>query len=379
MHSEYRSGTVSGENRVVEDEARLLRRAGRAVHVVAPSIGSGNSAITTGLHAVWNRRRARQIHRSVHILAPNVVHAHNLFPALSPAVIRATAAERVPLIMSLHNFRLLCLPATFFRERQVCEDCLGRSPWPGVVHGCYRGSAVASVPYFVSLSVHRAAGTFDMVSRFVAVSEFVRNKHIQAGFDPDRVVVKPNFAWPAARRGGPGEYFLYLGRLSPEKGLDTLLSAWRPSLGRLVVVGTGPQESLLTHPPANVEFRGRVAPHEIPILAERARALVIPSLCYEAFPRAVVEAYAQGVPVIASRLGALAEVVEDGVSGVHFEAGNLEALEAAMERMLDDEESERLGEGAYRLWEERYTPEENLRQLEAIYADAMGSVGREPG
>jgi glycosyltransferase involved in cell wall biosynthesis len=277
-------------------------------------------------------------------------------------------------VLTLHNFRLMCLPATFLRNGRICEDCLGRKPWPGVIHGCYRGSPLASVPYFASISLHQALGTFEGVTRFVAVSEFVRDKHVEGGFPAERIVVKPNFAWPAPRREGPGEYFLFSGRLVPEKGLHVLLRAWRPSLGKLVVVGDGPLSTLLSPAPTGVEFRGAIPSARVTQVVRRARALIVPSTWYEAFPRSVVEAYAQGVPVVASRLGALSEAVQNDVSGLLTEPGDPRSLLAAMERLLGDDESERLGEGAYRLWAERHTPEQNLVQLEAIYAEAMDAA-----
>jgi glycosyltransferase involved in cell wall biosynthesis len=215
-----------------------------------------------------------------------------------------------------------------------------------------------------------------MVTRFVAVSRFVRDKHIEGGFPAERITVKPNFAWPAPRREGPGEYFLFLGRLSQEKGLHVLLRAWDLSLGKLVVAGSGRVSDFMFPAPRGTEFRGSVPPDEVSRLLRHARALIVPSIWYEAFPRAIVEAYAQGVPVIASRLGSLAEVVEDGFSGFLSNPGEPESLTAALERLLVDEESERLGEGAYQLWAKRYTPERNLKDLQSIYGESMLAVGK---
>jgi len=273
--------------------------------------------------------------------------------------------------MTLHNFRLMCLPATFLRKGQICEDCLGRLPWPGVVHGCYRGSRAQSAVLATSLVLHRRLGTFERVRRFIAVSGFVRDKHVEAGFDPSRVVVKPNFAWPGPLREGPGRFFLFLGRLSREKGVATLLSAWREDLGRLLVVGDGPEAPRLRRlAPGGVEFRGTVSPEAPRRLVAQARAVLVPSIWYEAFSRVVVEAYAAGVPVVASRIGALPEVIEDGVTGLLAEPGDPASWAAAVERLCDDRLSDRLGEGAYRAWAARYTPEANLRRLEEIYAAA---------
>jgi glycosyltransferase involved in cell wall biosynthesis len=222
--------------------------------------------------------------------------------------------------------------------------------------------------------------TFELVTRFVAVSDFVRAKHIEAGMPGDRIVVKPNFAWPSKRREGPGNYFLYLGRLSPEKGVDTVLRSWHPELGQLVIAGDGPEVHWLQQSsPPEVRFIGPVPPEKIPDLIRGARAVLVPSRGFEAFPHVVVEAYAAGVPIVASRNGALPEVVEGDVTGFLAQPDVPASWTEQIEGLLDDGVSERLGEGAYLRWAERYTPEESLRQLEAIYADAMAAVGREAG
>ncbi len=376
LHSRYRSGAASGENAVVADEARLLREAGHRVEVVDPGVRGWAGALRAAGGVVWDPGRTADVRRVIRRLQPDVVHVHNVFPALSPAVIRAAAEEGVPVVMTLHNFRLLCLPATFLRDGRVCEDCLGRLPWPGLVHGCYRGSRLASAPYLASLALHRSIGTFDRVRRFLAVSGFVRAKHAEAGILPERIAVKPNFAWPAPRREGPGSSFLYLGRLSPEKGVDTLLRAWRPALGRLLVAGDGPEgPRLRSLAGEGVELLGAVPAERARELVAGARAVLIPSRWYEAFPRVVVEAYAAGVPVVASRIGALPEVVEEGVTGLLAPPDEPASWAEVLERLLDDELSLRLGEGAYRAWAERYTPETNLRILEAIYREAAASAG----
>ncbi len=279
------------------------------------------------------------------------------------------------MVMTLHNYRLSCLPATFLRDGRVCEDCLGRLPWRGVMHRCYRQSVPASASLALSLAAHRAIGTFDRVTLFLAASDFVRSKHIEGGLPPERVITKPNFAWPGIRRDGPGDYFLYLGRLSAEKDIATLLKTWTSTRAQLIVVGEGPDaEQLRRAAPRNVEFRSTVMPSEVPALVSRARALLVPSLAYEAAPRTILEGYACGVPVIANAVGALPELVIDGASGVLVPARAPSELAAAIERLSDDAESVRLGEGAWRLWRSAYTPEIGLKSLEDAYRLALRAI-----
>jgi glycosyltransferase involved in cell wall biosynthesis len=381
IHSRYLSGSVSGENRVVEDEVELLRNGGHDVHTWTPSVTeSGFGLVRRGIDAVWSRSAVDQIRSLVRDQQPDVVHCHNLFPALSPAVLRAVGAT--PLVVTLHNYRLLCLPSTFVREGRVCESCLGHAPWRGVVHGCYRGSMPASAAIATSLTLHRAADTFSRPDLYLAVSDFVRRKHIAAGFDADRIQVKPNFTWAAPVREGPGDYFLFLGRLTSEKGPQTAIDAIsRLGGSRLVVVGDGPDHEALrafAHPA--VEFRGPVDGAEVPEILRRARALLVPSTWYEGAPRSILEAFAAGVPVIASRIGGLPELVEDGVTGFLVAPNQPTDWAEAMARFCDDTEAIQMGLAAHRTWKERFGPDEGLRNLEEAYRAARSAqeaaVGR---
>jgi glycosyltransferase involved in cell wall biosynthesis len=377
LHSRYQSGDASGENRVVQDEIHLLTDNGHQVTAWQPSVNpqSGSELIATGARTVWSRRAVAEVKHKIQAETPDVVHCHNLFPSLSPAVIRAARAQRVPVVQTLHNYRLSCLPATFLRDGRVCEDCLGKVPWRGVVYACYRDSRPGSAALATSLTFHRALGSFRRVNLFLAVSRFVRDKHLEAGLPADRIRVKPNFAWSSPRREGPGEYFLYLGRLSKEKGVPTLVTAWKSELGRLLIVGDGPEAGLIRGTSIQgIEFRGAVPFTEVPPLLSRARALVVPSICYEGAPRAIIEAYSAGVPVLASDMGGLSEMVSDGSSGLVLSPSNPSEWTTAMDRLRDDAESERMGEEAWRLWDRHYRPEVGLKDLENAYESALQTV-----
>ena len=376
LHSRYLSGAASGENRVAEDEADLLLRAGHDVVMWAPAPSTNGvaSLAATATSAVWSRAAARQVTALVRQHGAEVVHVHNLFPMLSPAVLTAARDAGAVVVTTLHNYRMTCLPATLLRDGRVCEDCLGRPvAWPGIVHRCYRGSRLGSATVAGSLALHRVARSFDAVRRYLAVSEFVLRKHVEAGLARERLRVKRNFAWEAPLREGPGTHFLYLGRVAAEKGLDILIRAWRPGLGELLVAGDGPDRSRLENAaPPGVRFIGMIDPRHVPDLVRASRALIIPAIWYEPAPRAIIEAYASGVPVLASRIGGLEELVEDGVSGLLVEPRDVAAWRHAMERLLDDGLSLSLGEGAWRLWQEAYSPQHGLRGLEEAYREAIG-------
>jgi glycosyltransferase involved in cell wall biosynthesis len=375
LHSRYLSGSTSGENRVVEDEAQLLREGGHEVHVWAPSVSatSGPGLLRTAGQVVWSRSAAGQVRGLISRVRPDVVHCHNLFPSLSPTVLRV-AGRRTPTVMTLHNYRLLCLPATLQRDDRVCEDCLGRRVrWPGVVHGCYRGSTAASATLATSLAFHNALGTFANVSMYLAVSRFLMDKHVEAGVPASRIRVKPNFVPAMPRRHGPGDSFLYLGRLAREKGVDTLLRAWKGAPGRLVVVGDGPDGSRLrAMAPPGVDFRGSVPSSEVPEILQHARALLVPSRWYEGEPRAILEAFASGVPVIVSDIGGLPDLVAHGTSGLVVPPHDVRAWTDAVGRLGDEAEAQRMGEEAWRTWSELYSPDRALRELVAVYEDVVG-------
>ena len=390
VHNRYRSAQPSGENAVVEEETALLRDAGAVVELL--TVESDDIAgwpaikrLTLPARVVWSREGARTVRCAIAGFRPDVVHAHNTFPLLSPAALRAAHGAGVRVVQTLHNFRPLCPAATFLRDGRVCEDCLGRIPVPAVVHGCYRSSRVATLPIAVKDAVHSAIGTWSSaVDTYITPSDFARSRYVKAGWPDERIVVKYNTApdpgTPAPAYDGG---FLCLSRLYPEKGVDVLLDAWAqafPDGGqRLRIVGSGDLEAEIRRRAAGlpgVELTGQV-PRErgLEILAG-ARALVVPSRWYEVFPRIVAEAYALGVPVIASRLGSLGEIVVDGETGLHAEPGDAADLARALRALAEERElAERLGAGARRRYERSLSPGATTDRLLEIYS---GRIGAEP-
>ncbi len=366
-HSRYASGNVSGENRVVEDEVRLLSEAGHDVVSWTPS-GADVHPVRAAARATWARDASRRLRQLTRAHRADVVHIHNLFPMISPASIRAVSTE-APVVLTLHNYRLLCLPATLFRDGRICEDCVGRSLARGVIHGCYRKSRLASGALAASLELHRRIDSFKGVRRFLAVSEFVRAKHRAAGLAAD-IRVKPNFAWARDRRRGAGSHYVFAGRLTPEKGLDVIVDAWKNVRETLIVAGDGEQADALRRlAPPNVRFVGPCTSAEVDALLRDARALLVPSRCYEGAPRSIIEAFATGVPVVAPSLGSLAEIVDDGINGVSIARSSAATWMGAIDQLRDDHVVARLGAGAWETWSSRYSPAANLAALEATYRD----------
>ena len=378
LHTYYQLS--GGEDSVYEVEMSLLQNRGHAVLPLTfynedlVSFPSWQQAQLT----LWNQEAYRRMRQAIRDYKPDLLHAHNTFPLASPAVIRAAKAEGIPVVMTLHNYRLLCVNALFFRRGRVCEDCLGRIPWRGVFHGCYRDSRPASAVVAAMLTLHRALGTWNMVDRFIALTEFAKQKFIEGGFPPEKISVKPNFVHPDPGPGeGRGGYALFVGRLSPEKGLGTLLVAWERLGGKvpLKIVGDGPlapevQEAQKRIP--GVEWLGRKAPEEVYALVGEAAFLVFPSEGYETFGRVAIEAFAKGTPVLAAHIGAVGEVTEDGRTGLHFRPGDPEDLAAKVEWLLaHPNELARMRKEARAEYEAKYTAEQNYAQLMAIYHEVL--------
>jgi glycosyltransferase involved in cell wall biosynthesis len=385
VHNGYQKH--GGEDVVVEAEERLLRAHGHSVvryrrHNEELRGRGPLGILTTGMQTVWSRASACEVAALLAKEKPGVVHFHNVFPLISPAAYYACAEAGVPVVQTLHNYRLLCPGAYFLRDGRVCEECLGRSvPWPGVVHGCYRESRAATAAVATMIAVHRGINTWrEKVGVYIALSEFARRKFIEGGLPGERIVVKPNFVDPdPGLKCGAGEYALYVGRLSVEKGLRVLLGAWGQLRGRipLRIAGDGPLKEeiaaeIKTRGLSGVDLLGRLAPSEIVALMQGARFLVLPSVCYENFPLAVAEAFACGLPVIASRLGSMAEIVADGDTGLHVTPGDSAELAAKVDwAWRNPGKLQELGKAGRQEYVSKYGPEQNYKRLIGIFERAI--------
>lgn len=376
IHNAYQQR--GGEDSVVDAEIELLQSHG---HGVATYFRHNDDvAQQTKLALVkdthWSTRTTVDIARLVDDFRPDVIHVHNTFPLISPSLYWAAAQRGVPVVQTLHNFRLHCPQAMYLRDGKVCEDCLGHIPWRGVLHGCYRGSRAQTAVLASMVTLHRALGTWQTkVTRYIALNEFCRTKFIEGGLPAERVLVKPNFVdFPSpealARNG-----FLFVGRLSAEKGVDVLVQAFATLAGAaLRVAGTGPEAHLLQGV-AGLSALGALPGEQVRQQMAGASALVLPSIWYENFPRTLVEAFGCGLPVIASRIGALAELVTDGVTGLLFEPGNATDLADKMRwAQQHPAEMAAMGQNARALYEANFTAERNYQQLMAIYAEAIAAT-----
>jgi glycosyltransferase involved in cell wall biosynthesis len=376
-----------GEDSAFEADVALLRRHG---HFVAELVedssrigGMGQARLAA--RTIWSTDSRKRVAESIEETHPDVIHFHNTFPLLSPSVYSASASYAIPVVQTLHNFRLLCPNGLFYRDGHVCEDCMGRFfPWPGVLHACYRRSRPASGVVAAMLSFHRLLGTWEKrVDTYIVLTNHAKEKFIQGGLPKEKVVVRPNFVDPdpGGSEGEAKPYALFVGRLSQEKGVRILLTAWGFARGiPLVMIGDGPLSSELeglvkSRELSNVKLIGHQPHPRVLGALKGARFLIVPSVCHEAFSLAVVEAFAAGVPVVASRLGAMAEIVDDRRTGLLFEPGNAEDLADKVKWLWSNpDESEAMGREARREFEQKYTAEQAYQGLMAIYSRLIAAM-----
>lgn len=372
-HNSYQQR--GGEDSVVAAEVELLRSHGHSVDLYQRDNDDIEEISSLRLlsDTFWSRRTVAELRSILVRERPDIVHVHNTFPLVSPSIYWVAEAARVPVVQTLHNFRLLCPQAMFLRHERICEDCLGRTPWRGVTRACYRGSTVKSAILAGMVTTHRALGTWSSkVTRFIALNSFCREKFVAGGLPAGKVVVKPNFVDFAPHPASERSDFLFVGRLSAEKGIRTLVDAAASvPVARILVAGDGPEAALLA-PSDNIQRLGMLSPEVVREQMLRAKALVLPSIWYENFPRTMVEAFACGLPVIASRIGALEELVEDGVTGLLFQPGSADDLAAKLRwAEAHPAEIEQMGKAARAHYEANFTAELNYRQLVAIYEQVL--------
>lgn len=388
VHNYYSSANPSGEALSFEAETELLRSRG---HEVVTCVRRNDEIAGWGpvarsavpLRAIWNPRTRREVRALLRGFRPDVAHIQNTFPLVSPSVYAACREAGVPVVQAVRNYRLLCPVATFFRSGRVCEDCMGRAvPWPGVLHACYRGSRASSAAVAAMITAHRFLHTWTrQVDLFVTPSEFARRKLVEGGLPEGRIAVKPNFLLEdPGPRERPGEGAICITRFSEEKGVGVLLDAWSRLNGAvpLTIAGDGSMLDAVrvrVRGIPGVSVPGRLSSAGVIARIKASAFLVFPSVWYETFGRVTMEAFACGVPVIASRLGAIAEAVEDGRTGLLFAPGDAADLASRVEWALANPgRMAEMGRAARAAFEARYTADANHAMLVGLYERARAGA-----
>lgn len=381
VHNEYKH--MGGEEVVVAAENEMLKQYGHEIHqwIVQNShindINILSKAKIAG-QSIWSGDSYSQIQRKLRELQPDIVHVHNTIPLISPSVYAACHDAGVPVVHTLHNYKLICPGAYLYRDRGVCEDCIGKLvPSPAVIHGCYRNSSSQSAVAVAGLFTHRLRGTYkNNVDIYIALTRFARQKFIEGGLPAEKIAVKPNFVTADIQPGEhQGKYVLFVGKLVQYKGIETLLQAWH-QLDEpipLKIVGQGPLEILLkSNLPSGVEYLGRLPREEVLNMMKDASFVVFPSEWYEGFPMTIAEAFATASPVVTGRLAATAEIVKDGFSGWHFTPGDAQDLARIVKLAWSNPaEIRRRGKFARQQYDECYSLAKNYQMTMSIYETAI--------
>ena len=375
VHNRYVNS--GGEDVVFEQEFNLLKSNG---HKVFSYVRHNNeleviSNVRAGVEAIWSKQSQNKLESVLIDNNVEVLHCHNLFARLSPSVYYSAKKLKIPVVQTLHNYRLICPSATMFRQGNVCDECVGRFPLSSLKYSCYKSSYAATGGLSLMLGVHRVLGTWrNQVNQYVAVSEFVKGMYIRGGLPEERIVVKPNFLEhdPGIGCGGGG-YILYVGRLSQEKGIEILLNGWRNVNNGLVlkIIGDGPLRTLVERFAAkdsSIEFNGICSKSEVLSMMKEAELLVVPSLWHEPFGLVVIEAFATGLPVVTTGQGALSELVEDSVTGLHYKSFDSQDMADKINYLVASPSiKEKLSKNARKEYEEKYTEDKNYEMLHDIY------------
>lgn len=387
-HNFYRSSAPSGEDSVFKNEKLLLESNG--VEVIPFELYNDeidDSGLTNKLNiaknTIWSISTKNRLSKLIASEKPEIVHFHNTFPQISPSAYSACKKHSVPVIQTIHNYRFICPGALLQRENAPCEDCVGNTLFPALRHKCYRNSLAATSALVAMISINRMLGSYqNNIDRYIALTHFAASRLIAGGLPEEKIIIKPNYLPdpPPIGQGGTS-YAVYVGRLSEEKGLKTLLDAWKLNNSiQLKILGDGPLRSELEEITKannlNIKFMGYQDRDVILSTVSDAMMQIVPSEWYEGFPMVILEAFACGTPVIASNIGSLEEVIQTGITGAHFTAGNAAELADSITRMseianIHPEQYQQIRMNARQEFEKKFTAKSNINQLMKIYEEAI--------
>lgn len=380
VHNYYQQ--AGGEDLSHAAEIELLLNNGHVVEQLHVYNSDIKSKVQTAIETIWSVRGYKLLKEKVLEFKPDAVHFDNFFPLISPAAFFAVKKLKIPVIITLRNYRLICLNAFLLRNHNVCEICLNNFfAYNGVIKRCYRNSLLGSFTIALMITVHKLIGTWNTkVDSYIVLTNFARLKFIEAGFPPQKISVKPNFVIPDPGEGqGAGNYAVFVGRLSQEKGISTLLSVWQNNgdLPILKIIGNGPLlasvlQSTKTSK-SNIEYLGQKSNIEVLNIIGNAMFLLFPSLCYEGMPRTILEAFAKGTPVIASDIGAASEMITNNINGFLFRKGDCSDF---LKKILIFMNSNipQLREHSRQTYLSNYTPAKNIKMLLDIYNNAISTI-----
>lgn len=382
IHNRYKQ--FGGEDVAVEMETSILAEKGHDVRTIFFDnnlIRGFIAKIKTGLSAVYNFSSARIVSNAIKDFKPDIIHIHNLFFIASPSILYATKKHKLPVVLTLHNYRLICANALLLRNNNVCELCIQkRFPLAGIKYKCYRNSASASALIIAITGIHKLLTTWEKkITAFITLNEFSRSKLLYSSLkvSPDKMITKPNFVPdPGNGEEQREDFFLFAGRIVKEKGVHVLARAFADMpQQKVVIVGDGSEKKNLEKEfkdYKNISFTGLLDKFQVKEYMKRCKAFICPSIWYEGAPLTIIEAFATGTPVIVSRLGSMIDSIKDGYNGLHFTAGDANDLRKKVGLfILQTEQSDDFYKNARQTYLEKYHPEVHYNAIMKIYRAAI--------
>lgn len=387
VHNQYRQ--KGGEDQVLKSEADILKKNGHTIkcHISKNcEIQTFFQKVKVALFTAYSFKAKQKLAKILIEFKPDIVHVHNFFPMLSPSIYDACLDANIPVIQTLHNYRLICSNAFLMRGGKICEKCIhGNFAW-GIFHRCYQNSIIGSTVLAAMLFIHHKKKTWqNKVDRYIALTRFGKQKFIDGNLPEKKIAFKPNFVkspglFTKKANSPKKEHAIFIGRLSHEKGVDLLLSAWKKIGFPLHIAGNGPLRYQLEQKTTEqIHLLGHLTEDELNMQMQNSSFLIMPSIWQETFGLVIIEAFAWGLPVIASRLGSMAEIVEDGYTGLHFNPGDVKDLREKIQFLIDHPDvADQMGKNARREYEKKYTPEKNYELLINIYKKTIDSYNQKP-
>lgn len=384
IHNFYQTSSPSGEDAVFKNEVELLRRRGHTVVIYEKhndDVSEDPNRLKIAINTIWSKESYREITELIKQEKPDLAHFHNIWYLISPSAYYACKDAGVPVVQTLHNFRMFCANGLLLRNEKPCEECVGKPPWRGLLHGCYRDSRFFTAPVVFAEWLHSVRNTWQTaIDAYITLTDFGKKKFIQCGLPEKKIFVKPNFlTYPRNLSTSPQQYAIFIGRLSKEKGVNVLIDALKYLNNfSLKLIGDGPMRQKMEAEVKSqgleqtVEFLGKRSHTECMELLKSSRFLILPSVCYENFPMTIAEAFACEKPVVASRLGVMADIVEDKKTGMLFNPGDPADLAEKISWMMENEAAcIGMGRNARTEFENKYADDHNFDTLIDIYKKTL--------
>lgn len=376
VHNKYRKH--GGEETVLEEEKKVLEMNGHSVIQFIKDSSDLDTYSKADLVALsFSQRKSGKIKKEFNELLqkekPDVCHVHNVFPLISPVIYEVCKEVHIPVILSVHNYKLICTNGFLFRNGEPCEECISKGLYHSIKYKCYRNSALATALQADTIQYHKGIGTWrNHVDKYLCLTLFQKNKLVSGGVPSEKIVIKPNFVFRQSRESVLGDYFLYVGRLEVEKGLNDLLALFEKNdKAQFVLVGECDTPEVF-HKYDNVSYLGKKNREEVGKILNRSRAVIFPSLLFEGMPMVIIEAFASGKPVISRDNGAMTEMIQDGITGLKY-SSNSELIRAVEEMQDDHEWVKRMGKIAYEEYERKYSDIVGYGNLMKVYSEVVES------